>query len=250
MDTEFKRVTKIERDGQIFWRKQYSSHGRRKRMAVLRWIARKLGANALLAPMPLSPSEACATEQSMIRHLRQLGVKVPEIIEAGDFYVVLSHAGDIFSGRCRRTKAVEDRIELIEKGFDALNDLHQRGGYLSQAFARNLTISDGRVGFIDLEEDPLKVMSLEAAQARDILFFVHSTARFMADAPERYTELLQRTIERVPGNIKQEMANVVRVLKYLVPFARLLPGRARMAGIAWHQLVKSCGQAQNSRLPG
>jgi tRNA A-37 threonylcarbamoyl transferase component Bud32 len=241
MDTEFKRVTKIERDGLIFWRKQYSSQGRRKRMAVLRWIARKLGANALLAPIPLSPSEACATEQSMIRRLQQLGVMVPEIIEAGECHIVVSHLGDKLSKKCRYAKSVDDRIELIKKGFEALSDLHQRGGYLSQAFSRNLTILDGRVGFIDLEEDPLKVMSLESAQARDILFFVHSTARFMADSPERYSELLRGTIEGLPSNIKREMANVVRVLKYLVPIARLLPGRARMAGIAWHQLVKSCG---------
>lgn len=242
MDKEFQRVIKIEHQGQIAWRKQYSSQGRRKRMAMLRWVARKFGANALLAPIPLSPTEACATEQSMIRHLQTLGVLVPEIIEAGDTHIVISHIGDIFSASCRRMKSVEDRIDLIKKGFDALHDLHQRGGYLSQAFARNLTILDGRIGFIDLEEDPLKVMPLKAAQARDILFFVHSTARFMADAPERYARLLQDCVGKVPADIKVEMANVARVLKYLVPLTRVLPGRARMAGIAWQQLVKSCTQ--------
>ncbi len=246
MDEEFQRVTKIEHLGKIAWRKQYSSQGRRKRMAVLRWIARSFGANALLAPIPLSPSEACATEQAMIRKLSSLGVLVPDIIEASDSHIVVSDIGEVFSSVCRQTKNIEQRAALLIKGFDALNDLHQRNGYLSQAFARNLTLLDGRVGFIDLEEDPLKVMPLKAAQARDILFFVHSTARFMADAPERYTELLQACIGRVPDGIKLEIANVVRILKYLDPVARMLPGRARMAGIAWQQLVKLCSQPQNT----
>jgi tRNA A-37 threonylcarbamoyl transferase component Bud32 len=239
MTEQFERVKRINYHGKQAWRKQYAVQGRRKRMAMLRWLAGSLGMNALLAPAPLSPIEACATEREMIQRLHQQDVLVPQIFDAGDDYLVLSDVGTIFSIACRQATSIEMRLDLLKKAFNALHDLHACGGYLSQAFARNLTVLEGRIGFIDLEEDPSKVMSLPAAQARDILFFVHSTARFMADAPQRYEALLKAYLEKVPTDIRAEIAKVSRVLKYLVPFTRLLGSRGRMAGLAWRQLVRT-----------
>jgi hypothetical protein len=237
MAEQFERVTRVKYQGKQAWRKQYAEQGRRKRMVVLRWLARCLGMNALLAPAPLSPTQACATEREMIQRLHQHDVLVPKILDEGDDYLVLSDVGTIFSIACRQASSVEMRLDLLKKAFNALNDLHGCGGYLSQAFARNLTVLDGRIGFIDLEEDPKQVMPLPAAQARDILFFVHSTARFMSDAPQRYEALLKACLEQVPMEIRAEIAKVSRVLKYLVPLTRLFRGRARMAGLAWQQLA-------------
>ena len=62
-------VRRVEADGRVAWRKTYSDGGTRRRLAALRWVARRLGANALLAPMPLSPELACRTEQAMINRL-------------------------------------------------------------------------------------------------------------------------------------------------------------------------------------
>lgn len=206
-------------------------------MAALRWIARRLGANALLAPIPLSPKEACATELAMITRLKGLGVLVPDVLEAGETHLVLTDVGVLFSAECRKAKTVEQRSALLQQGFHALDDLHHRGGYLSQAVARNLTLLDGRIGFIDLEEDPLKVMSLHAAQARDIILYVHSTARFMSDAPLEYSRLFESCLSGLSPEIKVEIAKVIPILKWLEPFTRILPKRARMAGMAWRQLI-------------
>jgi len=207
-------------------------------MAVLRWFARRLGANALLAPVPLTPEDACATELAMITRLKNIGVLVPEVLESGKTHLVLSDIGILFSAECRSSKSIEERSALLQQGFEALNDLHRRGGYLSQAFARNLTLLDGRIGFIDLEEDPRKVMSLHAAQARDIIFYVHSTARFMADAPQIYAQLFESCLSKLPQEIKVEIAYVVPVLQWLEPITRILPERARMAGMAWRQMIR------------
>ncbi len=238
MDKQFQRVIRLKYRDRTVWRKQYGLQGRRLRMSLLRWFASLLGANALIAPTPVSPEEACAIEKDMIQRLRQLDVLVPEIIETGDDYLVVSDIGTLFSQKCRETKALEKRLDLLKKGFDALNDLHARGGYLSQAFARNMTLLNGNIGFIDLDEDPLKVMTLEAAQARDILFFVHSTARFMRDAPEKYEAMLQLSLKDVPDKIKHEIAKVSRILKFFIPLTYVLPERARMAAMAWRQLAK------------
>lgn len=238
MTESFQRVSKIQYGNQTAWRKQYADQGRRKRMAVLRWIARRLGANALLAPVPLSPKDACATELAMLIRLKDLGMLVPDVLEAGETHLVLSDVGVLFSAECRRVKGLEQRSALLQQGFEALNELHRRGGYLSQAVARNLTLLDGRIGFIDLEEDPLKVMPLHAAQARDIILYVHSTARFMSDAPQEYSRLFESCLSGLSPEIKVEIAKVVPILKWLEPFTRILSKRARMAGMAWRQLIR------------
>jgi tRNA A-37 threonylcarbamoyl transferase component Bud32 len=237
MTEQFERVAAVNYNGIKAWRKHYSAQGRHLRMAALRLLARIFGADALLAPQPLSPEEACATEQAMIQRLQQHDVLVPKILESGKTHVVISDVGTIFSIECKQAQSSQERLALLEKGFDALDQLHRRGAYVSQAFARNMTILDGRIGFIDMEEDPLKVMPLEAAQARDILFFVHSTARYMKDAKEQYQTLLQHRVSNLPAPIKLQVAKVAAILKYLLPFMRLLPGRAQMAAIAWRQLV-------------
>jgi len=80
-------------------------------------------------------------------------------------------------------------------------------------------------------------MSLHAAQARDIIFYVHSTARFMSDAPQEYSRLFESCLSQLPAEIKIEIARVIPVLKWLEPITRILSKRARMAGIAWRQLI-------------
>jgi hypothetical protein len=77
-------VRRVEAEGRVAWRKTYSDGGTRRRIAALRWVARRLGANALLAPIPLGPAEACRTEQAMIRRLAALGAHVPTILHAGE----------------------------------------------------------------------------------------------------------------------------------------------------------------------
>jgi len=42
----------------------------------------------------------------------------------------------------------------------------------------------------------------------------------------------------LPQEIKVEIAYVVPVLQWLEPITRILPERARMAGMAWRQMIR------------
>lgn len=236
---EAPRVERIDLDGRAAWRKRYGAPGRHKRLAVLRWVAHRLGADPLIAPLPLPADAACRTEQAMIGRLRRLGVHAPEILAAADAEIVLSDLGPTLSERCRAEPDPARRERLLAAGFAAIGDLHARGGYLSQAFARNLALDEaGRVGFIDLEEDPATVMPLAAAQARDVLLYVHSTARFLADAPERYAALLRRHIATEPVEVRAEVARVAQRLRWLAPLAGLGGARGRALGQALRALAR------------
>ena len=53
--------------------------------------------------------------------------------------------------------------------------MHGRGGCLSHAFARNFIATSTGLAMIDFEDDPLEVLTLVEAQARDWLAYLHST---------------------------------------------------------------------------
>lgn len=235
------RIERAERNGRTVWIKRYGDNGRRKRMAVLRWIARRLGANSLLAPIPLSGEAACASELAMIRKLAAAGVRVPEVIEAGPRHLVLSDLGAMFAGQLRRAEP-SLREPMLQDAFEALLDLHRRGVYASQAVVRNLTWSEGRIGFIDLEEDPTQMMSLAAAQARDWLMLVYSSARFFSDQPERFVAVLKSALARDAQPVRAELFRTVRALAWLAVVARPFGRRARDLALGLDALRQAAGE--------
>lgn len=232
------RVERIEFQGRGAWRKRYGAPERQARMAALRWVARRLGAQSLIAPAPLEAEQACRTEYSMIERLDTLGARVPQVLAVEPAALVLSDLGPTLAIRCKQEPDPAKREALLRSGFEALRELHARGGYLSQAFARNLVVTPEGIGFIDLEEDPGTVMSLAAAQARDVLLYVHSTARFLSDAPERYSALLQAQIAAEPAEVRAEVVRVANRLRWLAPLAMLGGGRGRALAQALRALAR------------
>ncbi len=235
------RIERIEVDGALAWRKTYGNPQRRARMALLRWLARRLGLNALIAPIPLDAEAACATEAGMIERLAALGLRVPSIIDRGPTCLVLSGLGQTLALACKREPDLERRADLLRAGFEALIDLHRRGGYASQAVARNLTVADHRIGFIDLEEDPALMMSLPAAQARDALLFVQSSARFLLDHPARYAALLSDYLAQESPAVRAEIGKTARRLRWLAWPASLGSARGRAFAMALRQLGAAAG---------
>lgn len=223
-------ATRVQREswqGQVAWRKTFADGGHRRRVAALRWVARHLGANALLAPIPLSPELACRTEQAMINRLAALGANVPPLLAVGDRELLLGDLGPTLALACRTEPDAGKRYLMVQLGLDALAGLHASGGYLSQAFARNITLLDGRIGFIDLEQDPCTIMSLPAAQARDLLFYAHSTARFLCDLPGEHARLLHVHLARETPEMRREVARTASALSWLAPLALLFGRRSR-----------------------
>lgn len=54
------------------------------------------------------------------------------------------------------------------------------------------------VGFIDFEEDPLEVMSLPQAQARDWLMFAFGMAKYYDGRADVLADMLSRVMQREP----------------------------------------------------
>lgn len=230
------RVTREVHEGEVRWRKRYGPTERAVARALLRRYARWRGLPALVAPPALTAEQACATEAAMIARLRGLGAVVPEILASSERELLLSDLGPTLAVACRGADA-ESRERLLRHGFEALAGLHRRGGCLSQAFARNLTWREGVVGFIDLEEDPLLAMPLVAAQARDLLLYVQSTARFLAHDPPRYERLLRAALADELPDVRREAARTARALGWLATLAQPFGTRARAVSLGLRQLA-------------
>ena len=104
-----------------------------------------------------------------------------------------------------------------------------------------MTVRDGRIGFIDLEEDPATMMSLAAAQARDVLFYAHSTARFLADRPGAHATLLSAHLAQETPAVRAEVSHTARKLAVLAPLARPFGARARAVAEALVSLRQAAG---------
>jgi hypothetical protein len=60
-----------------------------------------------------------------------------------------------------------------------------------------------------------------------VLFYAHSTARFLADQPGVHSALLAAHLQRESGPVRDELAQVARRLAWLGPIARPFGKRAR-----------------------
>jgi len=232
------RVERMEFNGRPAWRKRYGDTERRGRLSLLRWAANVIGSQALRPPAAHGGAIACATERDMIGKLAALGARVPEILHGGPTELVLSDLGPTLSQRCKSEPDPRRRADLLQAGAAALGDLHRRGGYVSQAVARNLTIDAAGVGFIDLEQDPSQVMDLPAAQARDWLLFVQSTARFVEPGDDDYVDQLHSRLREEDAAVRTEIGIVARRLRWLAPVADAAGPRAQATGRALRVLTR------------
>lgn len=80
------------------------------------------------------------------------------------------------------------------------------------------------------------MMSLPAAQARDVLFYAHSTARFLTDLPGEHARLLAEHLARESEQTRREVSRTARKLAWLAPIARPFGVRARAVGEALRSL--------------
>ena len=144
------------------------------RARAVNLVARAFGLRLLQAVPARGGAEGQATEVRRLRALAAAGVRVPAVLEVEPAFIVIGH----IEGR--------SLVELIEqggaagheawqRGMAALVDLHSRGACLSHAFARNFLATDAGLAMIDFEDDPLEVLTLDEAQARDWLAYLHST---------------------------------------------------------------------------
>ena len=194
-------VESIVVSGRDAWLKAYEGGDtRRLSLGILDAIARGLDIDALRPPPHPGGGEAKRIEARRIAELDAQGVRVPRVLGEGASTLLLSDLGTTLAARLREADGDAARIDaLTAQAIDAVAQAHARGAYFGQLVPRNITLDDaGCVGFIDFEEDPLEVMSLPQAQARDWLLFAFGMAKYYDGRTDALADMLSVVLQRAP----------------------------------------------------
>ena len=192
---------------------------------VLNMFAWLTGVPYLKAVPVHGGARAQAIEIGRLRSLRKAGLAVPEVHHVAADYFVMSYLGSNDLARALREQG-SDAFDLWMAAMAHLLQVHAAGQYLSQCFARNIIVSDTFRGMIDFEDDPLEVMTLEQAQARDWLIFLQSSLVNLGLDPAHLDAALRSVLDQELVAVRDVLAHAARRLSWL----RHLPTNRKIWG--------------------
>jgi hypothetical protein len=237
------RVQIIELDGATVVIKHQEAPRAAVGYQVLNVLA-KLFQQPLLCAIPAPGGEqAQLIEQARLSTLKQAGVPVPELLHITPTWFAMSSAGTHSIDQLIND-ATRPQLEIWELALAAILDVHRKGQNLSQAFARNIMWQDGRIQFIDFEDDPVKTLPLAYAQSRDWLLYILSTAYQMQIDPATLAARWQHYLAQDSAEVQAMIARSAAQLAWLrhLPAKRKPWGRdvvsMQGAGCVLHELKR------------
>ena len=196
------------------------------------WPHRILNSFAWMAGVPYlkavpvhGGAQSQAIEIGRLQALRQAGLAVPQVHHVASDYFVMTYLGSNDLARALREQGSK-AFDLWMAAMEHLLQVHAAGEYLSQCFARNIIVSDTFRGMIDFEDDPLEVMTLEQAQARDWLIFLQSSLYNLGLEPARLDAALHGVLDQELPQVRRVLAHAARRLSWL----RFLPTNRKIWG--------------------
>lgn len=217
-------VQRFSLGGHVAWLKRYDPDGWLRPALVRVWngLVGRLDLQALRSPPRHAGEQAKAVEARRLVALRACGAPVPRILGEGPRSLILSDMGPTLAHRLKRLACANDADMLVRQTARAIGDLHRHGGYLGQAFARNITVGDAGVGFIDFEEDPTEIMSLSQAQARDWVMFTTGVGPYFTGRMDILTGLIRDEAAAIEPAVAQEVRRIADRLGFVERIGRLL----------------------------
>lgn len=210
-------VHKLKLERRQVWLKHYHAPGRLRRMLIALWnaLSRRLGLVALMSPPPHSPSEAREIEQRRLAELHANGANVPAVVGEGSDELLLSDLGVTLSHCIRQIPTPEGIDRLVALVASDMARLHRNDGYLGQAFPRNITVARQVIGFIDFEEDPLEVMTLPQAQARDWIMLTTGLVKYYEKRSSQLVRIIREATARIDNEVRRIVLHVAAQLHFL-----------------------------------
>lgn len=202
--------------GQIVWVRQTGKTIPQWRYSLLGFVARHLRLGALQPVPNAGGSEAIATEAARLRALAAHDIRAPRLLAESADGLMFTHIGD--HTLLHHIEASPERLDYWQQGLTALAQVHRSGQYLSQAFARNIIVSDdGQIGFIDFEDDPGRYMPLERCQSRDYLCYLQSTAVWLQKQGliDQAAAIWQQHSSSLPAALRTPIESAIRPIGWM-----------------------------------
>ncbi len=207
------------------WLKKAGPRHGALRYHLLAAITRLLRLDMLTPVRNWGGEVAIATEARRLRELQGAGLRVPSVLAQQADGLLISDLGEsgrppvVLQERLDQAAAAGPAALLAtwREGLFAIAEVHARGTYLSQAFDRNLVeCPDGRIGYIDFEDDPGETLPLAACQTRDWIDYLHSTAMLVdAAAPHAAEAHWHEALAPASDEVRQRLALAARRVRWL-----------------------------------
>ena len=214
---------------------------------ALNLFARWTGVPYLKAVPVHGGARSQAIEIRRLQALHAAGLSVPQIHHVAPDYFVITYLGANDLARALREQGAQ-AYGLWMAAMEHLLLVHARGQYLSQCFARNIIVSNRFEGLIDFEDDPLEVMTLEQAQARDWLIYLQSSLFNLSLEPDRLDAALRAVLDRELKPVRLVLQHAAHRLAWLrhLPTNRKIWGKdfvsLQAVGAALHRHYSSQAQ--------
>lgn len=192
---------------------------------ILNILARVLGQPLLRAVPAPGGSAAQAIEVARLHTLAAAGVPVPQVLQVTPRWFAISFLGNTSIDDLLHQEP-EQGARFWEDGLQAILKLHRLGQNASQCFARNMIWHEGKVSFIDFEDDPIMSMPLASAQARDWLLYLHSCAYLLHMDAQQIAQHFLRYLRQDKKEVQREVIRVARTFGWL----RILPSKRKPWG--------------------
>ena len=212
---------------------------------VLNWFA-KLARVPYLKAVPVHGGPVSQSiELRRLAALTAAGLPVPLVRHVATDYFVMDYLGRKDLAVTLREQGMQ-AFGLWRAALEQLLLVHARGQYLSQCFARNMIVSDQFEGLIDFEDDPLEVMTLVQAQARDWMVYLQSTLVNLAAEPALLDDVLGQLLQQESAEVRAVLRHAARRLAWL----RWLPTSRRVWGKDFVSLQAVAAALHRHHLPG
>lgn len=224
-----RRVERVPLSRGAVWIKRYCTERTSRWLVLQRMIANLIGA-PFLRPSPVLDNEGMADRE--VRRSRQFaadGIPTAPVVYASGSAVVFGDIG-LTVGQQLRMLARDDaeaHDELLILCSTELGRLHAKGLCHGRPFPRDMFVRDGRIGFLDFEEEPDTVMPLETAQARDIWLLFMQLASRARLGQETHDRAYRAWAGAAPAAAVAELRKLTGFLGAFLWLARLI-GRVHM----------------------
>ena len=183
IDQQNESIQSYEYNGRKVWLKKASERHALWLYTPLRWFARLLQLDALIPVPNRGGKEVIQCEYQRLTALQKLGIKTPQVLAVSHEGILIEDAGSSehevvqLDHALARAISSEQRIQLYTDAILAIQSIHAKDSYLSEAFVRNILVDeDHQFTFIDFESDPVVLLSLIVCQVRDWLCFIFSSS--------------------------------------------------------------------------
>lgn len=206
----------ILENGEKVWLRKVGKTVPQWRYALLGIISRRLKLGALQPVPNLGGQTALDTEAGRLKSLAALGIAAPRLLAQQNGGLLFSHLGD--TTLLHELEHADNPTASWQDGLDAIAAVHAKHSYLSQAFVRNIIrMPQGGIGFIDFEDDPGSVMSVENCQIRDWLCYLQSSVSWLKQRGfmDETVAVWQRHEQLLPPEIRRQLHRSAKKIAFL-----------------------------------